>query len=51
MGDRVSHTAFGEGVISKMTPMGGDALIEIDFNGTAKRLMLRAASQHMKKVE
>ncbi len=51
VGDRVSHTAFGEGVISKMTPMGGDALIEIDFNGTAKRLMLRAASQHMKKVE
>ena len=32
--------------------MGGDALIEISFAGAGtKRLMLRAASQHMKKVD
>ena len=32
--------------------MGGDALIEITFEGPGvKRLMLRAAAQHMKKEE
>ena len=49
-GDRVAHTAFGEGVIEKMSPMGGDYLIEIRFNCGVKRLMLRAASQNMKKL-
>ena len=50
-GDRVIHTAFGEGVIRKMTPMGGDALIEVEFtSGETKKLMLRVASQHMKKA-
>ena len=28
-GDRVVHKAFGKGVIEKMTPMGGDALVEV----------------------
>ncbi len=52
LGDRVIHTAFGRGEITKMTPMGGDALIEITFDGPGvKRLMLRAAAQHMKKEE
>ena len=52
LGDRVVHTAFGPGEITKMTPMGGDALIEITFDGPGvKRLMLRAAAQHMKKEE
>ena len=52
LGDRVVHTAFGRGEITKMTPMGGDALIEITFDGPGvKRLMLRAAAQHMKKEE
>ena len=53
-GDRVTHTAFGTGEIVKLTPMGGDALIEISFEradvGT-KRLMLRAAAQHMRKAD
>ena len=49
-GDRVSHTAFGEGVIEKMSPMGGDYLIEIHFDCGVKRLMLRAASQNMRKL-
>ena len=44
------HTAFGRGEITKVTPMGGDALIEITFQDAGvKKLMLRAASQHMKK--
>ena len=50
LGDRVVHRAFGKGEITKVTPMGGDALIEITFDEVGvKRLMLRAASQHMKK--
>lgn len=50
LGDRIVHTAFGGGEITKVTPMGGDALIEITFDGAGvKRLMLRAASQHMRK--
>jgi DNA helicase-2/ATP-dependent DNA helicase PcrA len=50
LGDRIVHTAFGGGEITKVTPMGGDALIEITFDGAGvKRLMLRAAGQHMRK--
>ena len=51
LGDRVEHTAFKEGVIVKMTPMGGDHLVEIEFQGAGlKRLMLKAASRYMKKL-
>ena len=52
LGDRVRHRAFGLGKIVKVSPMGGDALLEIAFDtvGT-KRLMLRAASQYMTKEE
>ena len=51
-GDRVKHTAFGSGRITKMTPMGGDALIEVSFDGVGeKRLMLRAALMYMKKED
>ena len=50
-GDRVVHSAFKEGVIVKLTPMGGDALVEIDFRDVGtKRLMLKAASRYMKKL-
>lgn len=50
LGDSVSHKAFGHGVIIKMQPMGGDYLIEINFEGIgSKKLMLRAAAQHMTK--
>lgn len=48
-GDEVVHTAFGGGVITKMTPMGGDSLVEIEFEGGTKRLMLKAAGPHMHK--
>ena len=49
-GDPVVHKAFGQGVITKMTPMGGDALIEVRFSsGETKKLMLRIAAQHMTK--
>ncbi len=50
-GDSVRHKAFGEGVIVKMTPMGGDSLVEIEFKDIGlKRLMLRAAAAHMQKL-
>lgn len=51
VGDQVDHSAFGPGLVLALKPMGGDALIEIAFDkvGT-KRLMLKSAAQHMKKV-
>ncbi len=51
VGDRVRHKAFGAGEIVRMTPMGGDFLVEIRFGGGVKKLMLRAAAQHMEKEE
>jgi len=51
VGDRVRHSAFKEGRIMKMTPMGGDFLVEIEFEGAGiKRLMLKAASRYMEKI-
>lgn len=49
-GDTVIHTAFGEGMVLNIMKMNGDALLEIAFEqvGT-KKLMLKAASVHMKK--
>jgi len=51
-GDTVLHRAFGKGLITGLTPMGGDALVEIAFDrvGT-KKLMLKSASQYMSKAE
>ena len=50
LGDNVNHKAFGSGVITKLTPMGGDYLVEINFEKIgAKKLMLRAAAQYMSK--
>ena len=50
-GDSVRHAAFGKGMITSVLKMGNDALLEIAFDekGT-RRLMARAASAHMKKL-
>ncbi|MBE6949573.1 MAG: ATP-dependent DNA helicase PcrA [Ruminococcaceae bacterium] len=49
--DRVHHKAFGEGTITRITAMGGDALVEINFDTAGpKRLMLKSASSHMEKI-
>ena len=50
-GDLVMHTAFGRGMVLTVTKIGVDALLEIAFDqvGT-KKLMLKTASQHMKKL-
>lgn len=51
-GDPVVHKAFGKGLITKLTPMGGDALVEIAFDNVGtKKLMLKSAAQYMKKGE
>ncbi|MEG1632878.1 MAG: 3'-5' exonuclease [Oscillospiraceae bacterium] len=51
-GDIIIHTAFGRGEIKSLKPMGGDALVEISFETAGlKKLMLRVASEHMKKEE
>jgi len=40
VGDRVSHLTFGTGVISAVTPMGGDVLYDVEFDSAGhKRLM------------
>jgi DNA helicase-2/ATP-dependent DNA helicase PcrA len=49
-GDRVEHRAFGPGTITKMTPMGGDFLLEAEFEAGVKKLMLRAAAPNMTKI-
>lgn len=49
--ETVEHDAFGRGLVLSVRPMGGDALLEVAFDtvGT-KKLMLKAASHHLKKV-
>ncbi len=50
-GDMVQHTAFGRGMVLSVLKMGGDALLEIAFDGTGTRkLMAKTASAHMKKL-
>ena len=48
VGQRVHHNAFGDGTVTKMTPMGGDQLLEIRFDGLGpKKLMLKAAARYL----
>lgn len=50
-GDMVHHAAFGQGMLLSLQPMGGDALLEVAFDNVGtKRLMLKAAAQHMTKL-
>lgn len=50
-GDMVEHSAFGKGMVMSVRPMGGDALIEVAFDGVGtKKLMLKSAGSHMKKL-
>ena len=47
-GDQIRHKTFGDGLVISVTPMGGDALIEVAFDtvGT-KKLMLKTAGVHI----
>jgi len=50
-GDRVEHGTFGRGTVLAVQPMGGDALILVDFESSGKKkLMLKAAARHLKKI-
>ena len=50
-GDTIEHSAFGKGVITDYSPAGGDALLEISFDGgIVKKFMLKTASRSMKKL-
>ena len=49
-GDRVEHSAFGQGTVLSITPMGGDALMEVQFGEIRKKLMWKTAGAHMKKI-
>ena len=42
-GMRVVHPRLGEGVILKVEPVGGDALITVDFDGNRKNMLANAA--------
>ncbi len=47
-GLRIKHSAFGTGTVMKLTPMGGDQLIEVQFDNIGcKKLMLRAAARYL----
>ena len=51
VGDKVRHQSFKEGTVIKITPMGNDALLEIEFPAIGnKKLMLRTASVYMEKL-
>ena len=43
VGMNVIHPRFGEGVILKVEPVGGDALITVDFDGMRKNMLANAA--------
>ena len=50
-GEILEHTAFGRGMVLSIQKMGGDALVEIAFDGAGtKRLMLKSAAPHLKKL-
>ncbi|MCR5826048.1 MAG: UvrD-helicase domain-containing protein [Oscillospiraceae bacterium] len=50
-GDRVRHKSFGEGMVTQVTPMGGDALLEIAFDAVGtKKLLLKFAGPLLEKL-
>ena len=52
VGQAVTHKAFGKGTVTKLTPMGGDHLIEIQFESVgSKKLMLKTASRFLQPAE
>ncbi|MCL2546476.1 MAG: UvrD-helicase domain-containing protein [Oscillospiraceae bacterium] len=47
-GMRVTHTAFGNGMVISARPMGGDCLLEIEFDDKGKkRLMAKSAMAYL----
>ncbi len=45
-GEMISHRTFGKGMVLSVRPMGGDALVEVAFDGAGtKKLMLKTAGK------
>lgn len=50
-GDRINHKSFGDGMVTSLTPMGGDALVEVAFDDVGtKKLLLKTAGVHITKL-
>ena len=50
-GERVTHSAFGEGMVTQTIPMGGDMLLTIRFDsGSEKKFLANAAARFIKKL-
>ena len=50
-GDKIEHKVFGHGVVKNVSPVGGDSLLEIEFEkGGTKRMMLNSTSRYIKKA-
>ena len=50
-GERINHKSFGDGTVTSLTPMGGDALVEVAFDRVgAKKLLLKTAGVHITKL-
>lgn len=52
MGDQVEHDAFGRGTVLDVQPTSNDAIVIVQFDGISspKRLMLKYAGNHLKKI-
>ena len=46
VGMKVRHDRFGTGEVLKVEPVGGDALITVDFDGMRKNMLAKAAGLH-----
>ncbi|MBE6909415.1 MAG: ATP-dependent DNA helicase PcrA [Ruminococcaceae bacterium] len=50
-GDRINHKSFGDGMVTAVTPVGGDALVEVAFDSVGtKKLLLKTAGVHITKL-
>ncbi len=50
-GQKVLHKAWGMGVIQEITPMGGDMLLQIEFEKVGSKLMMaKTAGQFIKAI-
>lgn len=48
-GQKVTHKAFGPGTITEVTPMGGDTLLQIEFERAGSKMMMaKTAGQYLK---
>ena len=50
-GDMVRHKSFGAGVVTSVSPVGGDMLLEIAFDNVGtKKLLLKFAEAMIEKL-